>query len=173
MNALFLIAGIVAVISTVMVVTRRDPVHALLYLVVSFLSVGMVFFILGAPFSAALEVIVYAGAIMVLFVFVVIMLRLGGATPEGKQPLTPRVWAGPVFLSAVLAVELVLAVRSAGEPSYDAVVVSPHDVAVSLFGPYVLGVELASMLLLGGLVGAFHLARHIGEVSSGKGGDRP
>jgi NADH-quinone oxidoreductase subunit J len=69
----FYVASAVAVIATLLVVTRRNAAHALLYLIVSFLAVALMFFILGAPFAAALEVIIYAGAIMVFFVFVIMM----------------------------------------------------------------------------------------------------
>lgn len=62
MNALFYITGAVAIVSTILAVTRMNVVHALLYLIVSFLSVAVIFFILGAPFIAAMEVIIYAGA---------------------------------------------------------------------------------------------------------------
>ena len=77
MELAFYIAGAVAVIATLLMLTRANVVHALLYLIVSLLAVAVVFYTLGAPFVAALEVIVYAGAIMVLFVFVVMMLNLG------------------------------------------------------------------------------------------------
>ena len=77
MDAVFYLAAVIAILATVMVITRLNAVHALLYLIVSLLSVAVVFYTLGAPFIAALEVIIYAGAIMVLFVFVVMMLNLG------------------------------------------------------------------------------------------------
>ena len=77
MLIVFYIAGAVAILATVLMLTRLNAVHALLYLVVSLLAVAVVFYTLGAPFVAALEVIIYAGAIMVLFVFVVMMLNLG------------------------------------------------------------------------------------------------
>ena len=74
---LFYLAAAVALISTYMVITRLNIVHALLYMVMSLLAVALIFFFLGAPFIAAMEVIIYAGAIMVLFIFVVMMLNLG------------------------------------------------------------------------------------------------
>ena len=74
MELAFYIAGAVAVLSTILMLTRLNVVHALLYLIVSLLAVAVVFYVLGAPFVAALEVIIYAGAIMVLFVFVVMMM---------------------------------------------------------------------------------------------------
>src|SRR3546814_1664459 len=91
MNIAFNIAAIVAIICTIMVVTRYNIMHALLYLVTSFMAVAVIFFTYGAPFIAALELIVYAGAIMVLMVFVIMMLNLGGESAgEEKKWLRPR-----------------------------------------------------------------------------------
>ncbi len=78
----FYLAAAIALIASVRVITNANPVHALLYLVVSLLAVAMIFFALGAPFAAALEMIVYAGAIMVLFVFVVMILNLGAVIDD-------------------------------------------------------------------------------------------
>jgi NADH-quinone oxidoreductase subunit J len=157
MELAFYIAGAVAVISTVLMLTRLNVVHALLYLIMSLLGVAVVFYTLGAPFVAALEVIVYAGAIMVLFVFVVMMLNLGAhAADAEKQWLTPGIWTGPVLLAAILMIEVVYLVRGAAA-GIGAGAVDPKQVGIALFGPYLIGVELASMLLLAGLVGAYHL----------------
>lgn len=160
MNSAFYIAATLAIISTLMVITRKNVVHALLYLIVSLLSVAVVFFILGAPFVAALEVIIYAGAIMVLFVFVIMMLNLGPqSTQQERAWLSPGIWVGPTVMILVLAGELGYVV-TLGQGRYAALsAVTPKQVGVALFGPYVLGVELASMLLLAGLVGAYHLGR--------------
>src|SRR3954451_18727982 len=103
MLILFYISSIVAIASTLMVITRYQPIHALLYLVVSFLAVAMMFLSVGAPFVAVLEVILYAGAIIVLFIFVVMMLNLGSVTAvQEKQWLKPKVWAGPSVLTLLL-----------------------------------------------------------------------
>src|SRR5580698_7637801 len=103
MELAFYIAGAVAVVSTVLMLTRLNVVHALLYLIVSLLGVAVDFLVLGAPFIAALEVIIYAGAIMVLFVFAVMMLNLGKhAVDVERQWLMPGIWAGPVLLASVL-----------------------------------------------------------------------
>ncbi len=160
MNDLFYISAAVAVVSTVMVITKLNAVHALLYLIVSLLAIALVFYSLGAPFVAALEVIIYAGAIMVLFVFVIMMLNLGPRSAEQeKWMMSPRMWVGPVALALVLTAELLAAfMRGAGRiPGI--FIVGPKQVSVALFGPYLIGVELASMLLLAGLVGAYHLGR--------------
>ncbi|MGK9559207.1 NADH-quinone oxidoreductase subunit J, partial [Salmonella enterica subsp. enterica] len=76
MEFAFYFASGIAVVSTLRVITNTNPVHALLYLIISLIAVAMTFFSLGAPFAGVLEVIAYAGAIMVLFVFVVMMLNL-------------------------------------------------------------------------------------------------
>jgi NADH-quinone oxidoreductase subunit J len=160
MNLLFYLSGLIAIVSTFMVVTRRSTVHALLYLVVSLLAVAFIFFSLGAPFVAALEVIIYAGAIMVLFVFVIMMLNLGSKAAEQEaQWLTPGIWIGPSILTVVLALELIYLITTDRTRAYAASLIGPKQVGIALFGPYVLGVELASMLLLAGLIGAYHLGR--------------
>jgi len=160
MTLLFYIAALIAVISTVLVITRTNTVHALLYLIVSLLSVAMIFFVLGAPFVAALEVIIYAGAIMVLFIFVIMMLNLGGAhAKEEALLLTPGIWRGPSILCLILAMELIYTFTLDRAKLSAITEIAPKQVGIALLGPYVLGVELASMLLLAGLVGAYHLGR--------------
>jgi NADH-quinone oxidoreductase subunit J len=161
----FWVAAFVAVVATVFTVTGRNPVHALLYLIVSLLAVALMFFLLGAPFAALLEVIVYAGAIMVLFVFVVMMLNLGDAAQQERRLLQPRIWIGPGILSALLLVEIIAlmhqgAMAAGGQLHAAGLEVSAKQVGIALYGPYLLAVELASMLLLGALVAAYHLARN-------------
>jgi len=160
MNLVFYVAAAVAVIATALVITRTNAVHALLYLIVSLLSVALVFYTLGAPFVAVLEVIIYAGAIMVLFLFAIMILNLGPqASAQERRWLQPGTWRGPAILAAVLAGELIyLFLASGGQPPA-AAAVEPRAVGAALFGPYLLGAELASMLLLAGLVGAYHLGR--------------
>ena len=156
---LFYIAATVALVVTRLAMTRAKAIHALIYLIVSLLAVAVIFYLIGAPFAAALEIVIYAGAIMVLFVFVIMMLNLGekGDARE-KQWLSPAVWAGPALLAVVLFAELLYVISSANGPVSTGVV-SAKQVGLSLFGPYVLAVEIASMLLLAGLVGSFHLGR--------------
>jgi NADH-quinone oxidoreductase subunit J len=157
MELAFYIAGTVAVLSTVLMLTRVHIVHALLYLIVSLLGVAVVFYLLGASFVAALEIIVYAGAIMVLFVFVVMMLNLGTPGMETeKRWLTPGIWAGPLVLAGILIIEVLYLVRGSSTALAPGGV-EPKQVGIALFGPYLIGMELASLLLLAGLVGAYHL----------------
>ncbi|HET8729563.1 MAG TPA: NADH-quinone oxidoreductase subunit J [Moraxellaceae bacterium] len=156
----FLIAAAVAFAATLGVVVGRNPVHSLLNLIVSLLAVAMIFFMLGAPFAAMLELIVYAGAIMVLFVFVVMMLNLGKATEEQERKwLCPRTWVAPGVLVFVLLGQFAYVMSHGYLTPAGHTTVSAKQVGVALFGPWLLAVELASMLLLAALVTAFHLGR--------------
>lgn len=160
----FYLAAAIAIVSTVMTITRSHAVHALLYLVVSLLAVGVIFYVLGAPFAAALEVIIYAGAIMVLFAFVVMMLSLGSrAAAIERRWMPPAVWIGPGLLALILAGELAyLLFASHVSNSFGThAAIEPARVGRELFGPYLLAVELASMLLLAALAGAYHLGREL------------
>ncbi|HTQ70105.1 MAG TPA: NADH-quinone oxidoreductase subunit J [Acidocella sp.] len=162
MNMMFDLSAIVAVLATVMTITRPSAVHALLYLTVSLLAVALVFFVLGAPFAAALEVIIYAGAIMVLFVFVIMMLNIGAAAASLETVwLKPSTWIGPSCLALLLAIELGSLAATGGLARPAGALVSAQAVGLALVGPYMLAVEIASFLLLAGLVAAFHLGRSV------------
>lgn len=159
MSILFYASALVAVISTLLAITRLNAVHALLYFICSLLALAVIFYTLGAHFAAALEVIVYAGAIVVMFLFVIMMLNLGRETTEQERGwFKPAMWIGPAILCAPLLV-LLLSVIGKAEEGMAQGVLAAREVGIDLFGPYVLAVELASMLLLAGLVGAYHLAR--------------
>ena len=167
MNSLLAGAAVVAVASTIAVVLQRRAVHALLYLIVSFFALAVAMLALGAAFTAALEVVVYAGAILVLFVFVVMMIGVEGPAPRA------RAWLGPSILSIVLLGELVYAFVA--QPGFlaprvpsDAAAMSPKAVGMALFGSYAICAEIAAFLLLSGLVGAYHLGRRLE-----KGGAKP
>ncbi|ACS86319.1 NADH-quinone oxidoreductase subunit J [Musicola paradisiaca] len=160
MEFAFYATAIIAVLATLRVITHTNPVHALLYLIISLLAVAGVFFSLGAYFAGALEIIVYAGAIMVLFVFVVMMLNLGhSVVDQEKAWLKPGVWIGPGILSLVLLGVIIKGIFRLNGQDISGGMIDAKAVGISLFGPYVLAVELASMLLLAGLVVAFHIGR--------------
>src|SRR5258705_6158734 len=160
MVTLFYLAGIVAVIATLVAITQRHAVHALLYLVVSLLAVAVDFYVLGAVFVAALEVMIYAGAILGIFVFVVMMLNVARHAMEVEREwLRPRNWYGPSFLALILLCELVYCTVTSDSPPSLANAVSPKQVGVALFRTYWIGVELVSLLLTAGVVGACHLGQ--------------
>jgi len=161
MTIAFYLSAAVAVVATALAISRVHAVHALLYLVVSLLSVAVIFFTLGAPFVAALEVIVYAGAIMVLFVFVVMLLNLGEqAAEQERRWLHPGIWLGPAILALILTAEVGYILGYGDFKRLEIRSIGPKEVGIALYGPYLLAVELASMLLLAGLIGAYHLGRH-------------
>jgi NADH-quinone oxidoreductase subunit J len=158
MNMTFYISGVIAVLATFMAITRREAIHGLVYLVVSLLAAAVAFLVLGAPFAAALEVITYAGAMMVMLLFVMMTLTPKTRNRGGDMSnINPWSWLGPALMTLLLAGDFVYIIMSGTAFPASGIDVSPRQVGQVLFGPYVLGVELASMLLLAGLVGAYHL----------------
>lgn len=156
MSALFYVSGAIAVISALLVVTQTNAMRALINLIVLTLAVASIFYALGAPFIAALQIVVYAGAIMVLFVFAVMMLNLGDqAEARERGWLAGAMSVAPLLLAAVLLAEFAYTLAHGGALSATSAV-APKAVAISLFTDYLVGVELASILLLAALVGAFH-----------------
>jgi NADH-quinone oxidoreductase subunit J len=159
MNILFYIASLVAIVASIMVITRRNAVHALLYLVLSLLAIAVVFYSSGAPYAAALEIIVYAGAIVILFVFVVMMLNLN-KSPEDEKSITGyKTWIIPTVLSLILIVEFIYAFITNNPVQETIQVVGVKQIAISMYTTYLLGAELIGILLLAGIVGAYHLGR--------------
>lgn len=152
----------VAIFASLRVVTHANPVHAILSMIVSLLAVAGIMFILGAPFAGALEIIVYAGAILVLFVFVIMMLNLGMASEAREERwLDARTWAIPTGLTFIIAVVLYafIGVNHDEAAVIGGVNVPAKAVGVALFSKYIMLVEVAALLLLGALVAAYHLGK--------------
>jgi NADH-quinone oxidoreductase subunit J len=152
----YILAGVV-VVATIFAITERHAVHAIVYLVTSFFALAVIFYLLGAPLVAVFEVIIYAGAIMVLFLFVIMMLDLGH--PERVASPAWRDWWPAVLLGGVLltATVLLFSVHSSGTAGGGSIGV--RDFARSLFQKYGIAVEVISMQLLFALVGALYLGR--------------
>ena len=172
----FYIAGAIAIFASLKVVLGSNAIHALLYLVVSLLAVAVCFYFLGAPFAAGLEVIVYAGAILVLFVFAVMMFDLQGddadvhfsgqySNPQaGKNSVNKPGqgfghWFGPCILAFILLAEFIYVLAISEHPLQTSTIIDAKEVGTLLYGPYLLAVEIASFLLLSGLIGGYHLAK--------------
>ncbi|KAB7643734.1 NADH-quinone oxidoreductase subunit J [Polymorphobacter fuscus] len=160
MNGFVLWAGATALLAALMTVTRTTIVHALMYLVAMLLALAAMFFALGASFAGALQILVYAGAIVAVFVFVVMTVEAGPAIAAQERARLRGAWRGPALLVALLLVPL-LAGLVPGTAA--ALPVSAKAVGALLFGPWALAVELASFLLLAALLGARHLARRTPE----------
>lgn len=164
MTALFYTSGIIAVIAALLMVTRANAMHALINLIISFIAIGAVFFSLGAPFAAVLQIVVYAGAIMVLFVFVVMMLNLGReAERQERSLLSASTLAVPVLLALALLIVFVAALLGA-DTGGAGLRSEPREVGQSLYTVYLIGVEIASVLLLAALVAAFHYGAFMGRL---------
>jgi NADH-quinone oxidoreductase subunit J len=157
----YLVAALILA-STGMAITRKTPVHAVVYLVISFLGSALLFYILGAPFLAALEVIIYAGAIMVLFLFVVIMLKVEAMERRG---FSLSDWTPALILGLLFVVATAIAVfRDPGSQALLQIAIAmPATFGRFIFEHYWFAVEIISILLLVGLVAAVQLGRGKGE----------
>ena len=155
---MFYLLAAVIVAATALAITRRNLMHAIVYLVLSFIGTALLFYLLGAPFLAVLEVVIYAGAIMVLFLFIVMMLEI---KPD-ERPLGHwlRQWLPALLLSGVCLIVMTVFLLLAGSPGpLPLVTASPLAFGRFLFQKYWLGVEIASFLLFVALVGALYLGR--------------
>jgi NADH-quinone oxidoreductase subunit J len=128
------------------------------YLVVSFVGTAMLFYLFGAPLLAVLQVIIYAGAIMVLFLFIIMMLRV--EAPEISMfPLSQWVPAAALCTACfVLGLLLLISEPQLGKP-LETAIAAPSDFGYYLFKWHWLSIELVSVLLLVALIGAFHLGK--------------
>jgi NADH-quinone oxidoreductase subunit J len=160
MSALaFGVIAFVVVGSALGLVLKRNPIHGALFLVVNLAGIAALYLMLGAEFLAAAQVIVYAGAIMVLFVFA-IMVLIPGKEETGPDPRRRyRLLAVPV--GAVLLVELVVIAvrRPAVAPRGPAAAGGVETIGRLLFTDYLLPFELTSLLLLAAMVGVMLLAK--------------
>jgi NADH-quinone oxidoreductase subunit J len=157
-QSLFYILATVTVIATLFAITEKHPVHAIIYLVTSFFALAVIFFLLAAPLIAIFEVIIYAGAVMVLFMFVIMMLDLGN--PEDAQRPSLLHCLPALLLSAIIFVALILLVSSRSAALLGGShVVSVADFAITLFSKYGVAIEIISMQLLFAIVGVLYLGR--------------
>jgi NADH-quinone oxidoreductase subunit J len=155
--------GAVAIASAILVVTRRSPVVSALYLILNFLCLAGLYLTLNAQFIAIIQIIVYAGAIMVLFLFVIMLLNLGEEKKLRQGIVWPKVLG--VGLIAALLMELLYIILSAGSgfPEKDlenAVAIgSIEEIGRQLFTTYLFPFEVTSLLLTAAIVGAVVLAK--------------
>jgi NADH-quinone oxidoreductase subunit J len=154
-------AAAIAILFAALMVLHRNPIKSVLALVVSFFFLAVCYVLLSAPFIAAVQVIVYAGAILVLFLFVLMLLNIPQEMSQQEQrPIQQLLGGAAILLFAVLLVSLLSArgatrVSSAGAPKFAADQIAP--LARLVFSQYLLSFEALSVLLLAALVGAFVL----------------
>jgi NADH-quinone oxidoreductase subunit J len=163
---IFYVLAAVILVATGLAITRRNLVHSVVYLVVSFFGSAMMYYLLGAPLLAALEVIIYAGAIMVLFLFIIMMLRVEKSLEHGL-PLRKWLPAAALGLVFLVVVGLLVLTDPGSRTVLQAAVARPRVFGRFLFQRYWLAVEIISFLLLVVLVGVLYLARAPGKGGSG------
>lgn len=163
-SIIFYLLGAVLIVSTAMAISRFRLVHAVVYLIIAFFATALLFYLLGAPFIAALEVIVYAGAIMVMFLFMIMTLSMEERQAMGATPF--RRWVPAIVLGAISLV-LFAALLWVG-PSHvlplKPAMASPLEFGAYIFREFWFSVEVASFLLFVALVGALYLGREKREV---------
>jgi len=174
-TVLFYIFGAFAVVASLLVIAQRNPVYSVLLLIASFGALSGLYVLLDAPFVAVIQIIVYAGAIMVLFLFVVMLLNAPQEDTEHDLKVHPLLRRGPLRFGAVLAaalvVELVWALTKGGGesgPFAGGAVASVAAIGRSLFQEYSFQFEVTSILILVAMVGAVVLASR--EVLERRGG---
>jgi NADH-quinone oxidoreductase subunit J len=160
--ALFLVLALVAIATALGMLLSRNSVYSALFLVLNFTTVAVFYLLLGAPFIAMSQITVYAGAIMVLFLFVIMLL--GAEALPKSQVLPAQKWFA-VFLAAVLAVEATFLLLTRARPTGN--ILQPEDavntmdnlraMGMVLFNDYLLPFEVTSILLLVAMVGAIVL----------------
>lgn len=160
-NLFFYLNAALMILTALMAMTQKNAVHALLYFILSVFSLGIAFYLLQAPLAAALEVMVYAGAIMVLFVFVVMLLNI--FKQKDNEPGFLKNYGMPISLALLLGALFLGATSLSEERKSIEGAISVKDVAISLFTDYGIFVELGSLILLAGLVGSFHLGKKISD----------
>jgi NADH-quinone oxidoreductase subunit J len=159
--AVFALFGLAALVSAIVVIAHRNPVYSTMSLVVTLVSTAVLFVLLGSPFLAALQILLYTGAILVLFLFVIMLLNVGRERASGEDPrLRTGVAAALAFALAGALGRLLWAAH--GEqvaPELDAEFVSLRGVSEQLFSTYLLPFEIIGLLLLVAVVAASWVAR--------------
>jgi len=158
-SILFYILAAIILLATALAVSRRNLVHAVIYLVLSFFGTAMLFYLFGAPLLAALEVIVYAGAIMVLFLFIVTMLRVESPR-ENMFPLSQLIPAVLMGLIYIAAGTLLIATDSDSRVLLQAALATPREFGRYVFQRHWLAVEVVSLLLFVAVIGVLHIGKN-------------
>jgi NADH-quinone oxidoreductase subunit J len=156
-QSLFYILAAATVIATIFAITEKHPVHAIVYLVTSFFSLAAIFFLLAAPMIAAFEVIIYAGAVMVLFLFVIMMLDLGHPEKSARPGIGH--WLPAIVLGGIIAVSVVISIANRTMAPLAVPTIGIKQFATVLFRNYGIAIEIISMQLLFAVVGALYLGR--------------
>ena len=157
-QAVFYVFAGLAVVSAILVVLQKNAMHSVLYLAFTVLSVAGVFFCLEAEYLGAIQILVYGGGIVVLYIFVIIIVNLKEVARE-KRKLFPKVFIIGLPIVLLAEISAVIFASRPALPSASGTGVAFRTVAEELFSTYLIPFELASMLLLAVLIGAIIIAR--------------
>jgi NADH-quinone oxidoreductase subunit J len=153
-------AGALSLVAMALAVTRPGVVHALIWVVAGLLALASAFFALGAGFAAAVQILIYAGAIIAVFVFVVMTIDSGPETLARERARLGAGWALPLGLVGLVLAPAAFGLVAGAAPGAPAPrPVPPEALGALLFGPWAVAVEAASAILIAALLGARHLAR--------------
>jgi len=163
--ALFFLFAIIAVASAVMMIVHRNPIYCVLFLIIALFALAGLFVLLNAPFIAAVHIIVYAGAIMVLFLFIIMLLNLKSDMSKERSGRWPQFLG--ILLAVILFVQLGFILQSSDAnfldeslaPGTPAKVGDTHTIGKLLFTKYLFPFEAASVLLLSAIIGSVILAK--------------
>jgi len=161
----FYLFGALAIAASLLVIAQRNPIYSVLLLIASFGALSGLYILLDAPFVAVIQIIVYAGAIMVLFLFVVMLLNAPHEDTEFDERVHPLLRPGPMrfgaFLALLLAAELFWALSRGRDTGAfpDAPFITVVMIGKSLFTDYAFPFEVTSVLILVAMVGAVVLAK--------------
>ena len=158
---IFLYFAVVIVLSAVLMITRRNPVHSVLFMLLLFFHIAGIFVLLNAEFLAAVQLIVYAGAILILYLFVVMLLNVDR---ESEAARANRFWPWMTAFGLIIAAEIALLVARGSFPAEAGrTLTSPgagvNALGMELYTKYLVPFEVASVILLVGLIGAVMLAK--------------
>jgi len=158
---IFLYFAAVIIVSAVLMITRRNPIHSVMFMLLLFFHIAGVFVLLNAEFLAAVQLIVYAGAILILYLFVVMLLSVDRETQSVRAN---RFWPWLIGFGFVIAAEIALLVLRGTFPADRGQAVKNagagvRELGVELYTNYLVPFEVASVILLVGLVGAVMLAK--------------
>ena len=156
---IFLYFAAVILVSAVLTITRRNPVHSVVFMLLLFFHIAGVFVLLNAEFLAAVQLIVYAGAILILYLFVVMLLNVDR---ESSAARANRFWPWMVAFGALIAGEVIVLIARGTFPveaEQPMRLTGVKELGVLLYQRYMVPFEIASVILLVGLVGAVMLAK--------------
>lgn len=157
-----ILASAVALAGMAIAITRPNVVHALIFLVAALIALAAAFFALGAPFAGAIQILIYAGAVIAVFVFVVMTIDTSQRALAEERGLLSRSWRAPAVLAALAVVPVSLtALTGVDEGAATPAATGARTLGLLLFGPWAVAVELVSLLLLAGLLAVRHLARRV------------